>query len=278
MKIRTIMLIVAGLIIALGLFSGLFAQSIQHVLTPTPSAAQGYSQSTTGAMPPMAGQNVTQTPAALNPGGLPATATPLPNAPTVLAQDTFQRTDQPLWGTASDGRAWQGDANKQGAGNIFTIANNIGVIANAQGTFNALLGPSGSDAEVLVSGSVSHFNAPNVNFGVVLRWTDNNDWYKALLDGNNLTVLSRVNGVTTQLGTVSFAAQAGTNYSIRFRSVGSTLFAKAWASNTTEPPNWMLTLTDTTLTTGQGGVRVLLQNGVVVHVTSFLETTVSGMM
>ena len=38
----------------------------------------------------------------------PSTATPMPGGVNVLAKDSFQRADQTFWGTASDGRFWQG--------------------------------------------------------------------------------------------------------------------------------------------------------------------------
>jgi len=49
-----------------------------------------------------------------------------------------------------------------------------------------------------------------------------------------------------------------------------------WPANQPEPAAWMLTVTDTALTQGMGGMRVLLQNASVIRVTSFLETTVGS--
>jgi len=71
---------------------------------------------------------------------------------------------------------------------------------------------------------------------------------------------------------VPFQAQDGTMYSLRFQAIGAMLFAKAWPVGTTEPTNWMLNITDTTLTTGQAGIRVLLQKATVATITSFLVT------
>jgi hypothetical protein len=39
-----------------------------------------------------------------------------------------------------------------------------------------------------------------------------------------------------------------------------------------EPVGWMVNVTDTSLTTGQGGVRVLVQNDVIVHLAAFSES------
>ncbi len=269
MKLRTASILVMALIMTIGLASGIFAQAIQHALTPLPALKHGAVQQTTSIHP----QTLT-TPKGGNVPGQTSTAGT--TTAIILAQDTFQRTDQQLWGNASDGRTWESDANNQHNANIFSIMHGTGIIMNAQGTLNAILGPAISNIDVVVSGSTSQFGQ-QVNFGAVLRWTDGNNWYKAFIDGSNLVVLKRVKGVTTQLGVIPFSAQGGVSYTLRFRAIGATLFAKVWPTNTAEPTAWMLTLTDTTLTTGQAGVRVLLQNTVVVHVTALVETMANPM-
>ena len=94
----------------------------------------------------------------------------------VLGQDTFQRANQTFWGTASDGLTWSGDANAN-ANKVFSIADKTGLISKTDSTsYSAVLGPQASDAEVYATGSISSFT--NSNFGDVLRWTDDNDWYK----------------------------------------------------------------------------------------------------
>jgi outer membrane protein assembly factor BamB len=200
------------------------------------------------------------------PGGTP-TPTPTPT-PTTLAQDTFQRANQTFWGTASDGQVWGGNANKL---SVFSINNNTGQIANGNANYTALLGPVATDAEVLFSGSMSSFSKTNI--GAILRWTDANDWYRAYINGTNLIIQKKVNGVVTALGKVAFAAQAGTSYTLRFRVVGTTLYARVWQTNTTEPSNWMVTVTDSSLTSGSCGLRASLQSSVVADFTSFLATT-----
>ena len=191
----------------------------------------------------------------------------------VLAKDTFQRAAQVFWGTASDGHLWAGDANSI---EVFSITNGAGQIDHAQGTFNAVLGTPNTNAEVLVSASANQFVAGGkVNIGAVLRWTDANNWYKALIDGTNLQILSRVNGVTMSLAVMPFPAKGGVMYTLRFRVMGANLFARAWQSGQPEPATWMLTVANTALTQGLGGVRVLVQTATVVRVTSFLETSIA---
>jgi hypothetical protein len=162
---------------------------------------------------------------------------------------------------------WAGEANSN---SIFSINNNGGQVANGSGPHNAVLGPAASNAEVLFTGSVNTFSGANV--GAVLRWTDTNDWYKAYLDGSSLVVQKKVNGAYATIGTAPFAATAGTSYSLRFRVVGTSLYAKAWASSSREPTAWTVTGTDSSLTSGNCGLRMQLATGVVVTYTSFLAT------
>jgi hypothetical protein len=195
------------------------------------------------------------------------TVTPSPTPGSTLAQDSFQRPNQAHWGTASDGHIWGGDAN---TASFYSIANNTGQVSNTTTSSNAVLGPVATNAEVLFSGSMSSYT--NSNLGAVLRWTDTNNWYKAYIDGTTLVVQKKVNGSTTIIGSALFTATAGTSYTLRFRVVGSTLYAKVWQSGTVEPGSWMVMVTDTTFSSGFCGLRMLAQNGAIANYTSFLAT------
>ena len=192
-------------------------------------------------------------------------SSPSPTPGTTLAQDTFQRPNQALWGTASDGHTWGGDANSV---NVFSISANTGQVANSGTSYSAVLGPVATNAGVLFSGSMSKFN--NTNIGAVLRWTDGNNWYKAYIDGSNLVVQKKVNGSATILGTAPFTATAGTSYTLRFSVSGSTLSAKVWQTGSPEPASWMVTVTDSALQSGYCGLRMLVQNSAVATYTSFI--------
>ena len=196
-----------------------------------------------------------------------ASPSPTPSPGTTIAQDTFHRTNQSNWGSASDGLKWGGDANSS---SVFSISNNSGQVSNGSTSYSAVLGPGAANAEVLFSGSISNFNS--TNFGAVLRWTDGNDWYKAYIDGSNLVLQKKVNGTTTILKQVSFAAKASTSYTMRFNIKGSTLSVKVWQTGTTEPSSWMATATDSTFSSGYCGLRMLVENGAVLTVTSFQAT------
>jgi hypothetical protein len=69
---------------------------------------------------------------------------------------------------------------------------------------------------------------------------------------------------------VPFIAQSGRVYAIRFQSIGAMLFAKVWRNDLTEPTNWMIVTSDMDLTNGQSGLRVVVNQGTVINITSFL--------
>ncbi|MGI9058591.1 MAG: PQQ-binding-like beta-propeller repeat protein [Ktedonobacteraceae bacterium] len=227
----------------------LYAFGVPNAPTPTPS--------------PSVTASVTASP------GITPSTTP----GTTLAQDTFLRPNQSLWGTASDGQSWGADANTL---STFSISANSGQVlgsGTSARSYNAVLGPSATDAEVLFSGSVSSYGGNTL--GATLRWTDSNHFYRAFINGKTLTVVKKVGGPLTTLGSVPFAAKTGTVYSIRFRVIGSTLTAKVWASGTSEPSGWMVTASDSTLTAGHCGVLVYLANAITADVTAFQATSAS---
>lgn len=263
-------LIIFVILLSGGLAMSVFAQSIETALmvptrlsgSPVATASPAHASTRAVATP-----HIGITPTVTSP---PATATPIVmNA--ILAQDTFQRADQLFWGTASDGQVWSGDAATQTA---FSITGQMGQIGRSNGFFNATLGPMVANAEIQFSGSLSRFQQSNM--GAVLRFTDANDCYKAYIDGTDLVILKRQAAIATRLGAIPFKASAGVTYTLRFRAIGTTLSAKVWLTNQTEPPGWMLTVSDASLQSGSGGLRVLIGTNTVVHIATFRETTVIG--
>ncbi len=196
------------------------------------------------------------------------TVAPVPGA--TLGLDTFHRTNQSLWGKASDGLAWGGDANSAG---FFSISGNQGLVANGSGSYSAVLGSKAANEEVVFTGSINSF--ANNNFGAVLRWTDNNNWYKAYVDGASLILQKRVNGTTTVLAHVPFVAAGATAYTIHFRTVGTTLSANIWKAGAAEPAGWMATATDSSFASGYAGMRMQVLSGSTLSISSFKATALS---
>lgn len=196
------------------------------------------------------------------------TAMLLPTLERLLTQDSFQRADQILWGNASDGQPWIGDAMKS---SHFFIASNMGQVTNANGIFDALIGsPQVSNSEVLVSGSLSHF-ASTSNLGAILRWADTNNLYKAYIDGAHVILLKKVAGVVTVLKVAAFTAHDGMSYTLRFHAVGTVLAIKVWPTGQPEPTAWMIMIHDSALTSGYDGIRFVMQMSTTALITSFME-------
>ena len=189
------------------------------------------------------------------------------NQQLTLAQDTFLRVNQTSWGIASDGQLWQADAKSSSS---FAVVNHTGQVSNADGIYDAILGPTITNAEVIFSGSLSRFGSSTL--GALLRWKDANNLYKAYLDGSHFILLKDVAGIVTVLKSILFPAQGGKSYTFHFRAQNSFLSANVWPTNSPEPANWMVTATDTSLPAGYGGLRVALRNGITAMITSFTES------
>lgn len=240
-------------------FANKLAKALQNNVPPlSPSPTMSPSPGVTPSPSPTASPSPT----------VPPSPTASPSPGTTLAQDTFQRANQQHWSQASDGQTWGADANTS---SVFSINNNTGRLANGSGVYNALLGTVAADSEVIFSGSLSSFQYTNL--GAIVRWTNTNNWYKAYIDGTSLVIQKKVNGAYTTLKTVKFAATAGTSYTIDFSVAGTTLSANAWVTGTPEPSGWMATVTDSSLSSGNCGLRIQLQSGVVATVTSFQALT-----
>ncbi|HEV2339982.1 MAG TPA: hypothetical protein VGT05_04470 [Patescibacteria group bacterium] len=198
------------------------------------------------------------------------TPTPTP-VNTIVAQDTFQRPNQTYWGKASDGLTWGGSVSSS---NVFSIKNDTGQEYNASNkTYIGVLGPSVTDAEVLATVKSSAFSSGNT-VGLVLRETNTNNYYYTFLNGSQLVIKKIVAGTTKVLTSAAFTTIKNTFYTIRFRIIGSTLYAKVWQVGMIEPSGWTTTpVTDTSLSgSGHAGIRTGEQSGVTINYTFFQAT------
>lgn len=263
MNFRWITVTILMILVLGGLISSAYANAIERDLTlPAQLKPRG-----TQALP----TTVPVTPTTMAQPTQPTQPTQQPGqqSATTLAQDTFQRANQALWGTAVDGRAWQGDANTAA---IFSIVGGMGQVAGGQGTFNAILGPVSNNTDVVASMTASRFDGGKVNIGAAVRWNDTNNWYKALIDGTHLSLIKHIHGVGQVIASVPFLSQGGVSYTLRVRALGVMLFAKVWPTASPEPASWMITTSDMSLASGQGGIRIVVQNDAIVQVSAFLET------
>jgi len=173
---------------------------------------------------------------------------------TQLGKDTFVRSNQSNWGTASDGQTWS-----TASGTVtLSIASNEGHATSATALAFIQLGSSTSaNGEGLVRVKVSDTNVSAV--GVVLRATSSTTFYRGRLNSNSssigIAITKTVSGTSTTLFSASFTASINTFYWVRFKADGSNLYCKAWQDGTAEPAAWGVSGTDTSIT-GAGGFGV----------------------
>lgn len=170
----------------------------------------------------------------------------------VLASDAFRRTTGSGWGTADVGGAWA----LSGVSTLFSVGNGAGRM-----TLNAASGPSVrlpvSSTGTSLTFSYSLDKAPSGGGQYVRaigRGTSSNGYQARVVVTPTATTLALtkvVAGTETVIASapVSPAFVAGATYQIRVEVVGTgttTLRARVWRSDTTEPTTWAVTGTDTT--------------------------------
>lgn len=166
-----------------------------------------------------------------------------------IGSDTFVRSNASGWGTSSGGDTW---ATNLGSPTL-SIASNKGHAASISSQAAMQLGSTTSqNMEGLVRAQTNNTNS--LRMGVALRFTSSNTFYHARLsaNANNLVIGKIVSGSNTDLFTTSFTVSTATYYWVRFRIVGSNLYARVWADGGSEPGTWTLTGTDSSIT-GSGG-------------------------
>ena len=220
------------------------------------------------------GPTHSQTPPAKKTAAASSTTQTTPVIPGLLEQDTFHRQNQLLWGIASDGNPWEGDASTSNDFSIFNRTGQIHRTANGHSLYTAKLGTAHADIEVKVTAMLDSFT--NSHIAAMVRYRDDNHYYKVILDGNSLHFLKRIDpqhGPTIGQS-LAYSAQPQTLYTIRFRVSGTTLQAKAWQANAAEPANWMITANDNdpTYQNGNGGLRPQLDQNVTLNVSMFQIT------
>lgn len=187
---------------------------------------------------------------------------------TVLASDTFQRANQLYWGTSSDGHPWKADAS---SARNFAIFNHTGwITATVKHVYcDALLGPVTSNVEITFSAALSQYGASSL--GAVLRWSSPDNFYELALDGETFALERVVDGMMIPLQSVPLPARAGAIYTFRFRASGTQLSAMVWPDGQPAPDDWQIAISDDALSTGQAGIRVIVQNGAQARITAFTE-------
>lgn len=166
---------------------------------------------------------------------------------TIQRADTFaSRTVASGFGTASDGHVWTINA-----GDGQSVGSNEGKVTGSSASTFATLGASLATAD---GEGVVRFQVPDSTntLGIILRWTDANNYYLARYDGaGNIAFFKNVGGTKTTVGSYAISFASGF-YWLKFHVAGSTIEIRTWQDGTGEPGTWNYTTTDTSLS-GSGG-------------------------
>lgn len=176
---------------------------------------------------------------------------------TGVASDNFNRTVAAGgWGTSSDGHAW----TTSGTAANFSVDGAEGLIiptATASDRY-AVVNVGGPDQDVQALVKITDTaESGSLNIGLMARLTDSNNYYSTELRYNStgtstLVLRRRVASIAADLLTMTVPT-INPNISawryLRIQVQGNILRAKVWGTNEDEP-DWMLTVTDTNLSTG----------------------------
>jgi hypothetical protein len=199
-----------------------------------------------------------------------------PNDNVTTQQDTFNRVNHAgSWGPQWQVSSTEGDTQAFSVqpGNVAEIqASNTIDSSFYTAIFN---NSSASTQDATITFNLQHYSQQQKNAGIVLRWQDPNNYYKAYINGQFLVILRSIGGQKTLLRFVQFTASDDVLYSLRFRVAGNhQLMAKVWPTTSgSEPTSWMVSVNDNTFSSGQAGVRAMLTGGDVVQVTRFSVST-----
>lgn len=190
----------------------------------------------------------------------------------ILAQDTFTRSNQSGWGTGSDGSSWSvvtGTAT-------YSIASNEGHATGQTGNQLSSYGTlSVADCILSMRFKVS---ATSNNVTLNARGSGSNTGYRLKVQSGTLFLNKDVSGTITTLQSTAIAMSANTYYWIKLYVVGTTIQGKFWTDGASEPTSWTLTATDSSITAaGNVGIFFSLNTTAdTIDVDHFLVTDANG--
>lgn len=185
------------------------------------------------------------------------------------ASDSFSRTVANGWGTANIGGAW---TTAGGVAADYSVNGSKGVhsLPATASSRKTTLVTTVANQDIRGSIATSALATGNSILGsFVGRSVDDNNEYIAQLEFTTtqtiiLTIRKRVTSVETQLATftTNLTHVANTDYAVRFYITGTTLSAKVWMASATEPANFNLVVTDSSLSAAANiGCRSILNTG-----------------
>jgi Carboxypeptidase regulatory-like domain len=187
----------------------------------------------------------------------------LGGVPLGTSMDTYNRYNQPGWGTASDGHIWKADFNVYPLGSE-SVASTQGFVDayTAQTDLDNWMGASYADQEVSADFTYTAVGQDNFLHGprLLARMSDEHHYIDFAINVTTGTLALWVNNnenwiQVSSTVTLHTPFNANTLYHSKLDVVGTSVKGKVWAAGTAEP-GWMVTATQNTLNmSNMGGVR-----------------------
>ncbi|AXE39668.1 PKD domain-containing protein [Acidipropionibacterium virtanenii] len=176
-----------------------------------------------------------------------------PETDTGLASDKFARTTASGWGTADKGGAW---STMYGSSSAASITNGYGQIRLDKGQMRAQMLNGVSTRDVSLRTTFSATEAPTTGqayVGLTARQTAAGDNYQARVwlrpDGTVWLVTQHGGDNLSTYAVPGLTWKAGDSFTLKAQVTGSattTIRAKIWKADGTEPASWQVTSTDST--------------------------------
>lgn len=213
-------------------------------------------------------------------------------AVTPAIADTFTRTTSNSWGSADTGQTWT-QTGGAASGRSTTGSEAVHSLAAVNTSYYDTITAPSADVDLRADFATNALATGGSQYtGLVARFIDASNIYYARLtftttQAVQVVLQKRVAGTQTDLATVTateLTHAAAAYFTLRFRIIGTALYAKAWAQGTVEPGSWHATATDSALTAaGSVGVRSILDSAntnvlpVAVNIDNFQLTNVQTM-
>lgn len=166
-----------------------------------------------------------------------------------LGSDQFNRLVSGTLGTATDGNSW----SAQSGTSTLSVDGNEGQSTGDTSTNILFLGGSSSLEDISCMFKISDTTS---TFGVIAFGTNASNYYSVRV-GANLQLYKTVTGASTTIGTgAAFTLSANTWYHLHLKVNEGGLYGNVWIDGSTEPVSWMVTASDTTLSSGSTGLYI----------------------
>src|SRR5574338_124257 len=193
--------------------------------------------------------------------GLRSYANVLDEADTLKLSDTFTRTTSNGVGTADSGGDWTTVGGA--ASDYSTNGSSCQVAQSTTATLRGItidVGDTEHDIRVHCSIPVGSAAGAGISQWICGRYVDSSNYYTAQLilttSGNmTLSLWKRVSGTLSSIGssgtvTVGTGHVSGDDWTVRLKIDSTSVRAYAWKSSGSEPTDWQVTATDSSLTSG----------------------------